>query len=98
MLAVSGSEVMVMLVVLRRGIAVAVGVAAPKRMSDAVGYGIDEEGGCSALPVAFADPGTRRRDFVRWVESIAEVATVMTTERPEVGSPATLFGSARERR
>jgi hypothetical protein len=89
---------MVMLVVLRRGIAVAVDVVAPRRTSDAEGYGIDEEGGCSALPGAFADRGTRRRNFVRWVESIAEVAVVMTTERPEVGSPATLFGSARERR
>ena len=36
--------------------------------------------------------------FVRWVESIAEVAAVMTTERPEAGSFATLFGSTRERR
>ncbi|MDP7383652.1 MAG: hypothetical protein QF382_06215, partial [Acidimicrobiales bacterium] len=50
MLAVSGREVMVMLLVLRRGIAVAVGVVAPSRMSDAEGYGIDEEGGCSAVP------------------------------------------------
>ena len=36
--------------------------------------------------VAFADLGTRRRDFVRWVESIAEVAAVMPTERPEWGA------------
>ena len=50
------------------------------------------------LAAAFVDPGTRRRDFVRWVESIAEVAAVMTTERPEAGSFATLFGSTRERR
>ena len=75
-----------------------VGVAASRRMSDAEGSGIDEEGGCSALPEAFADLEMRRRDFVRSVESIAEVAAVMTTERPEVGSPATLFGSTRERR
>lgn len=30
--------------------------------------------------------GTCRRDFVRWVESIAEVAAVMPTERPEWGA------------
>ena len=67
-------------------------------MFDPEGYRIDEEGGCSALPRAFADLGTRRRDFVRWVESIAEVAFVLTTERPEAGSFTTLFGSTRERR
>ena len=47
---------------------------------------------------AFDGLGTCRRDFVRWVESIAEVADVMTTERPEAGSFVTLFGSTRERR
>ena len=58
MLAVSGREVMVMLLVLRRGIAVAVGVGAPRRKSDAKGYGIDK-GRMRCLAAAFVDPGTR---------------------------------------